>query len=168
MHGIARQFDEIDWITSDGYRSLCDDLDRLLEFERPAAAERVRMARMDGDLADNPGLLDMLNHQARIEQRISQARAMIAHARVARVSDSAHASIGMQIIVRDVEADSTMTVELVGEHEADADSGRISIASPIGAAILGLPVGGIGVAQTPRGPRSFEVVELHGAVVEPR
>jgi transcription elongation factor GreA len=168
MNGRAERLDGSDWITSDGYRSLCDDLDRLVSLERPDALEQVRMARLDGELADNPGLMDMLDHQARIEQRITQLRSRIARARVARVDDAHGAGIGMQVMIRDAASQSTMTVELVGEHEADADHDRISIASPVGAAIMGLPVGGVGTANTPQGPRTFEVLQLRAAVSTPR
>jgi transcription elongation factor GreA len=53
-----------------------------------------------------------------------------------------------------------LDLELVGPLESDAASGRISVASPVGRAILGLRRGQIAEVDAPRGRLQFEVLAV--------
>ena len=54
----------------------------------------------------------------------------------------------------------TVTYQLVMPEDADAAKGLISIASPIGRALLGKEVGDEVTVPTPNGQRSFELIKL--------
>jgi transcription elongation factor GreA len=48
----------------------------------------------------------------------------------------------------------------VGEDEADAESGLISISSPVARGLIRHQVGDEVTIKTPRGPRSFEITDV--------
>jgi transcription elongation GreA/GreB family factor len=70
-------------ITADGYEQLCIELEMLRTDARRELSERLREARQDGDLADNPALLDLLEEQAQLERRISMLEGQVAAAQIA-------------------------------------------------------------------------------------
>jgi transcription elongation factor GreA len=52
----------------------------------------------------------------------------------------------------------------VGPLESDPTAGRISVASPVGAAILGLRRGQIADVDAPRGPLRYQVLAVEAPV----
>ena len=50
--------------------------------------------------------------------------------------------------------------QIVGDSEADAKAGRISISSPLARALIGKKVGATVEVNTPKGPQSYEVLEV--------
>lgn len=75
-----------------------------------------------------------------------------------------HGVVGMQseVTFRDDVSGQTRTVTLVFPDAADVDSGRISILTPIGAALIGLSAGQTIEFQTPAGGwRSLTVVKVN-------
>jgi regulator of nucleoside diphosphate kinase len=85
----------------------------------------------------------------------------------ARVVDSAEApptlvTMGSEVEFRDDATDKVRRVTLVYPHQADIDSNRISVLSPIGAALVGLSVGQAIEFQGPTGStRSLTVLGVH-------
>jgi transcription elongation factor GreA len=166
MKRTMAHVEELGWITQSGHAALCAELERLRKVERPAAAEQVRFVRLDGGLADNPGLIDVMEHQARIEQRIASLTERIATCRIFTTETADRAEIGTHVVVLDLGSEVTMSFDLVGPFEADAELGRVSTESPIGAAIHGLVIGEIGIADTPRGPRRLRLVEVSNPLLD--
>lgn len=160
MHAGTAQLTDAGWITQTGHQELSAELEHLRTVEQPAARERVRIARLDGGLADNPGLMDVMEHQARIEHRMAFLGERLANARVQTEVSTERAEIGTHVVVLDVEARITMDFVLVGHYEADPEQGRVSIDSPIGAAVHQLTIGAVGIAETPRGPRRMQLLEV--------
>jgi transcription elongation factor GreA len=68
------------------------------------------------------------------------------------------AGFGSKLTLR--EGSRTFVYELVMPEDADPDRGLVSVASPIGRALVGKEAGDEVVAPTPGGPRSFEIVKL--------
>jgi transcription elongation factor GreA len=149
-------------ITRKGYNARCRELERLENSERRRLSELLRAARNDGDLDDNPMLLELLGEQAQLEQRIARLSAELAVAKVARPPRGGTVGIGSVVRVRDVETGETFEYELVGPLEADPASGRVSMAAPIGRALLGQRRGARIDVATPRGTVVLEVVAVGG------
>ena len=63
--------DETLLISADGYTQRCRELAELRTEARSALAERLREARRDGHLDDNPALYDLFEEQAQLERRIA-------------------------------------------------------------------------------------------------
>lgn len=149
-------------ITRKGYNVRCRELERLENEERRRLSELLRAARNDGDLDDNPMLLELLGEQAQLEHRIAKLAAELAVAEVARPPRGGTVGIGSVVRVRDVDTRETFEYELVGPLEADPASGRVSMSAPIGRALLGQRRGARIDVATPRGTVVLEVVAVGG------
>jgi len=154
--------DERVLITRKGYNLRCRELERLQNDERRRLSELLRAARNDGDVDDNPTLLELLDEQAQLEQRIAKLAAELAVAQVARPPRGGSVGIGSVVRVRDLETRETFECELVGPLEADPAAGRVSMVAPIGRALLGQRRGARIDVATPRGTVVLEVVAVGG------
>ena len=59
-------------LTSDGYKKLQQEIEELSTVRRREVAERIRIAREFGDIAENSEYDDAKNEQAMVESRIAQ------------------------------------------------------------------------------------------------
>ena len=149
-------------MTRRGYNFRCRELERLKNSERRRLSELLRSARGDGDLDDNPTLIELLDEQGQLEQRIAKLASELAAAEVARPPRGGSAGIGSVVRIRDVDTGEAFEYELVGPLEADPASGRVSMAAPIGRALLGQRRGARLDVATPRGTVALEVVGVGG------
>jgi transcription elongation factor GreA len=150
-------------VTQDGYDRLGRELERLTTIARRDVAERLRVARgAGGDPAENGELMDALEEQILLEQRISHLEARLASARVVAAAVDGTAGIGTRVRVRSRTA-GIVEYELVGAGEADAGDGRISIDSPVGQAIAGRRAGETIEVETPRRMRRLELLSVEPA-----
>ena len=165
---VLTDVDETPLISAEGYEQRCRELDALRTEARRELGERLREARWYGDLADNPALQGLLDAQALLERRIAVLETQLAAAEiVARVADG---SVGIGTVVRVRDGDgATFELELVGPLESDVSNGRVSIATPVGQAIVGQRAGARVEAQTPGGPVALEILRVRpgGATSNP-
>jgi transcription elongation factor GreA len=155
-------------MTQEGYDRLCRELKTLTTSTRWDVAERLRVARGDGgDPAENGELMDALEEQRLLDQRISQLEARLASARVAGGTVDGTAGIGTRVRLRSRTA-GTVEYELVGVGEADAGRGRISIDSPVGRAIAGRRAGETVEVETPRRVRRLKLLAVEPAEIGTR
>jgi transcription elongation factor GreA len=123
-------------------------------------SERLREAREDGHLAENPPLYDLLVEQARLERRIAALEARLAVAQIVEPAADGSAGIGTSVRVRDVAGGEVAEYELVGEIESDVGNGRVSVGAPVGRALSGRSVGESVAVETPRGTLSLEILSV--------
>lgn len=150
-------------ITARGYERLSRELDRLQEEERRRLAGLLHEARDDGGLDDNPTLIDLLDERAQLEGRIAMLEGRLAAAEIAPAPSNGRAAIGSVVRMRDVARGDVLEYELVGPLEGDPASGRISVAAPVGRALLGQRRGARIEVATPRGPVTLEVTAVRRA-----
>jgi transcription elongation factor GreA len=156
---VLTDVDETPLISAEGYEQLCRELDALRSEARRGLRERLREARQDGDLADNPALQSLLEEQALLERRIALLEAQLAAAEIVAPVDDGRVGIGSMVRIRDGEG-ATFELELVGTLESDVSKGRVSIATPVGKALVGQRAGARVEARTPRGPLALEIVSV--------
>ena len=150
-------------VTADGYEQLLLELETLRLAGRRQIGERMREARADGHLADNPALYDVLVEQAQLERRIATLEEQVAAVQIVAPAPKGIAAIGTSVRVRDIALGEVAEYELVGEIEP-VGNGRVSVSAPIGGALVGRRVGESVVAETPRGARSFEILSVRPLV----
>ena len=152
-------------ISADGYEERCRELEILRTEARRVLAARMRDARQDGDLDDNPMLQELLDEQHQLERRIAGLEGHLALAEIAATALDGRAGVGSVVRVR--EADGAIArYELVGPLESDASYGRVSIAAPVGQALLHQRPGARVQVQTPRGRHTLEVISVRSPAVE--
>lgn len=152
--------DEKTVMTRAGLTRLEEEVERLRTVERAEVAERLRDARESpGDQSDNLELLEAQREYTMLEARISELEYALAQARVVDERHSDQAEIGSVVSVRDEEGEED-SYTLVGPAEADPRQGFISIASPVGRALLGKKAGDEASVETPSGQRLLQVLKV--------
>lgn len=153
-------------LTAEGYENLKQELDTLRTEGRREVAERIRVAREFGEIAENAEYDDAKNEQAMLEHKIAQLEERLINARVIDTSDvdTSVVSIGSVVRLRDVDAKETVEYHIVGSAEANPADRKLSNESPVGRAILGRKKGETVEVTTPRGSTiKFKIMEIKAA-----
>src|SRR5512141_3391178 len=108
-------------LTKEGYEKLKQEIEYLQTEKRREVAERIRVAREFGDIAENAEYDDAKNEQAMLEHKILQLEERLLNARVIDTKDvdTSVVSIGSIVRLRDVEAKETVEYHIVGSAEAN-------------------------------------------------
>jgi transcription elongation factor GreA len=136
-------------LTAGGLVKLKQDLERT-RARRIEAADRMKDAAQPGDIEDNPELEQAKEAVARLDDRIYELEEMIGRAQIIEGKNSSVAEPGSTIDVVDDDGETT-TYYLVGAVEADPGTGRISVESPVGRALVGKRAGDMVSVQVPAG-----------------
>jgi transcription elongation factor GreA len=145
-------------LTADGMAALDSELADLRDVRRPAAIKRVATARELGDLSENAEYHAAREELGFIEGRIRSLEHRHKRAVVIVAADSQAAGMGSTVVV---ESDGDrFTYTLVSTHEARPSEGRISVSSPVGAAIVGATPGDEVVVRSPAGEHRLRIVEV--------
>jgi transcription elongation factor GreA len=149
-------------MTGEGYQALDDELKRLKTQERPAVIAAIAEARTHGDLSENAEYHAAKERQGWIEGRIAVIEDQIARAQVIDVSklSGEQVKFGATVSVVDEDTEEEARYQIVGEHEADVRSGKISIASPIARAMIGKESGDVVEVNTPGGVKAYEILKI--------
>ena len=151
-------------ITEQGLEELRAELADLEGPRRIAMAERIRVAREEGDLKENAEYHTAKEDQAHMETRIKRLRERLHNAVVVEAEKGAGDafSFGRTAEVLDEDRGETMTWTLVGSTEADLPNGKLSAESPIGRTLMDVKVGERVEVETPKGSKAFVVQKLVG------
>jgi transcription elongation factor GreA len=151
-------------ITEEGLEALRQEIAELEGPRRIEMAERIKVAREEGDLKENAEYHIAKEDQAHMETRIKRLRERMQNAVVIEVDDADHDSFafGRTAEVVDESSSNVNTWTLVGSTEADLTAGRLSAESPIGRALMNTKVGKQVKVETPKGSKAFVVKKLVG------
>ena len=152
-------------LTPEGYEKLKSEIDHLRGDKRREVAERIRVAREFGDIAENAEYDDAKNEQAMLEHKIALLEERLLSARVIEKKDIAKdvVSVGSKVRLRDVGANKTFEYQIVGSAEANPAENKLSNESPVGKAILGRKKGEVVEVAAPRGALKFKILEIKAA-----
>jgi transcription elongation factor GreA len=152
-------------LTPEGYEKLKGEIDYLRGERRREVAERIRVAREFGDIAENAEYDDAKNEQAMLEHKIAQLEERLLSARVItkkEISKDA-VSVGSKVRLRDMQANKTFEYHIVGSTEANPAENKLSNESPVGKAIIGHKKGDVVEVSAPRGALKFKILEIKAA-----
>jgi transcription elongation factor GreA len=146
-------------ITQQGLDALRAELEQLETVARVEIAARIRTAREWGDLKENGEYHAAKEDQAHLETRIKRLRERLRGAKVVEADATPDGVVGFgsTVEVRDEHSGRVATYTLVGAAEASARDGRLSIESPVAAALVGAREGDAVTVETPAGARVFHV-----------
>jgi transcription elongation factor GreA len=149
-------------ITQNGFDRLSAELERLTTEGRREIAERLKQAAAaEANCGENVDYLQAREDQALLERRIALLDARLGAARLVEPClGNGQIDIGERVRLRDLESGERLDLELVGTVDADATAGRISVASPLGRALVGLRRGEIADVDAPRGRVRFKVLAV--------
>ena len=149
-------------MTAAGYSLLEQELKQCQQVERPRIIQQITDARSHGDLSENAEYHAAKEAQSHNEGRIAELEDKLARAEVIDVSKLSGDTIkfGATVTLIDEDTDEKKIWQLVGEPEADAKKGKISIASPLARALLGKKKGSNIEVVAPGGAKAYEVVKV--------
>ncbi|MFT4076693.1 MAG: transcription elongation factor GreA [Asticcacaulis sp.] len=149
-------------MTVAGYQVLDDELKRLKSVERPNVIAAISEARAHGDLSENAEYHAAKERQGWIEGQIAEIEDKISRAQVIDVSKLSGGQIkfGATVTVIDEDTEEEGRYQVVGDHEADVKSGKISLSSPLSRAMIGKEVGDVVEVQTPGGVKAYEIIKV--------
>jgi transcription elongation factor GreA len=154
-------------ITAAGHAALEDELRHRIGVERPRLIKRIQEA-----IADDSNLAENSEYQAaKADQEFNEARIVeledkLARAEVIDVSKLSGDTIrfGASVTLIDEDSGEKKVWQIVGEPEADATKGKISVTSPIGRALIGKNKGDTVEVEAPGGAKTYKIrkVEWRG------
>jgi transcription elongation factor GreA len=149
-------------ITRNGYETLHKELRRLKTVDRPAVIKAIEEARAHGDLSENAEYDAAKERQAFIEGRLNELSFKLNNADVIDPESlpKDRAVFASRVLLENIDTGEDVEYQLVGPEESDINEGRISIASPLGRAIVGRKPGDEITLQAPGGKRVYELVEI--------
>lgn len=153
-------------MTPAGYAALEEEMRVLMKEERPKIVEIVSWAAGNGDRSENG---DYIYNKKKLREIDRRVRYLTKRLRDAEVVDPA-AQQGIDQIffgatvtyLREDEDgnEREITVQLVGEDEADFSKGKINWLSPVGRALLKARVGDEVTVRTEKGEDYLEVLAV--------
>ena len=150
-------------ITKIGAEKLRAELHRLKTIERPNVINAISEARAQGDLSENAEYDAAKEKQGFIEARIIEIEGKLSSAQIidpTLIDADGRIVFGATVQLLDLASKQTVTYQIVGEDEADLESGKISISSPVARALIGREEGDIAIAQAPAGKREYEILDV--------
>ena len=149
-------------MTAAGYSVLETELKHRQQVERPRIIQQITEARSHGDLSENAEYHAAKETQSINEGRIAELEDKLARAEVIDVSKLSGDTVkfGATVTLVDEDTDKKQVWQIVGEPEADAKAGRISITSPLARALIGKAKGASVEVVTPSGAKGYEVKKV--------
>ena len=149
-------------MTAAGYSVLETELKHRQQVERPRIIQQITDARTHGDLSENAEYHAAKESQSLNEGRIAELEDKLARAEVIDVSKLSGDTIkfGATVTLVDEDTEKKQVWQLVGEPEADAKKGRISITSPLARALIGKTKGVSVEVVSPSGAKAYEVKKI--------
>ena len=125
--------------TKSQVKELENELKDLKLVKRDEVAEKIKVARAQGDLSENAEYDAAKDEQAKIEARIREIENMLKNKEVIRDKDldASVIGIGRAFKIRDMELKETMEYEMVNSTNANTLMGKISDESPVGKGLVG-------------------------------
>jgi transcription elongation factor GreA len=149
-------------MTAGGFKALEEEINHLKTVERPSIIRMIAEARAHGDLSENAEYHAAKERQAFVEGRVMELEDKVGRAEVIDVSKLSGTTVkfGATVTVVDEDSDAEMKFQIVGDLEADAKKGRISISSPIARALIGKTKGDTVEVSAPGGAKSYEILKV--------
>ena len=150
--------DEKIYLTKEGIEALKQELDHLKNVVRLEVLDELKEARAQGDLSENADYDAARQRQAEVEARIKELETNLDN--VSLISESKGGvqlvKLGCTVTVLNLNNSKTSKFTIVGSLEADPVNGKISNASPLGKALLGMKKGDVVTVKAPK-PYDVEI-----------
>ena len=148
-------------LTRAGFDKIDAELKHLKSVERPAIIRAISEAREHGDLSENAEYHSAKEKQSFIEGRVKELEGVISLADVIDPSKfSGPVKFGATVVLVDEDTDEEKTYLIVGEYEADIESCKLNMKSPLARALIGKDEGDSIEVSTPGGVRSYEILKI--------
>jgi len=148
--------------TKDGLDKVKTRLERLVNVDRRNNIRAIEEARGHGDISENAEYHAAKERQAFLEGKINELKSVIGQSEVIDPGEGPfdRMAFGRTAVLYNLGTEEEVTYQLVGPYESDPESGKISVTSPLGQALIGREKGDEVRVKTPRGIQEFEILEV--------
>ena len=152
----------MEYLSKQRYDELAAELKHLIDEVYPKIQDDLAEASAQGDRSDNAGYREARRNQAKTISRIRFLQKILEHSRVVDPSVLPKDRVSLLSVVEftNLATNTRMKFEIVSPHEMDLEAGKISLQSPIGAALMGKKVGEIAEAQVPSGTLRLRIESI--------
>jgi transcription elongation factor GreA len=143
-------------------QKLENEIERLMKELTVTLPKAIQKAVELGDLSENAEYKSALERQQFVQARLNhltQRMSELSRIDTSKISKD-RVGFGSRVKLRDEQSSAEITYSLVFGDYIDLDSDQISMASPIGSALLGKQLNDEVVVRLPRGDRKYRIVEL--------
>tara|TARA_B100000586_G_C20042253_1_gene398232 strand:+ start:529 stop:990 length:462 start_codon:yes stop_codon:yes gene_type:complete len=150
-------------MTKEGEVSLRQELQKLKSEDRNKVVKAIAEAREHGDLKENAEYHAAKEQQSLIESRIRDIENKLADAQVIEVNliqPSGRVIFGTTVEIKDLNEGKFISYKIVGEDEANANLGKISVNSPLARSLIGKFKGDSVKLETPGGTKEYEILSI--------
>ena len=149
-------------ITREGLERLRGELRHILTVERPKNIKAIEEARSHGDLNENAEYHAAKERQSLLNAKINELETAINTSEVIEIDELREERIvfGTKVELENLASGQKVIYQLVGPYESEPESGKISVTSPLGKALIGKEEGDTFKINTPGGIQEFEVLEI--------
>ncbi len=153
---------EVTYLTKEGLKKLREELDYLMNVERPAISKQIGEAIEKGDISENAEYDAAKDAQGMLEAKMAIIQNKIANARILDESKigTSQVQILNKVTIKNKKNNASMQYTLVPESEANLKEGKISVNTPIAKGLMGKKVGDVVEIKVPSGVIPFEIVEI--------
>ena len=143
----------MEYLSKQRYNELAAELKHLIEEVYPKVREEVAETGSQGDRSDNAGYREARRIQGKTISRIRFLQKVLENSRVIDPDLLPKDKVSLLSVVEftNLSTNARMKFQIVSPHEMDLEAGKISLKSPIGAALMGKKVGETAEAQVPSG-----------------
>lgn len=152
----------MEYLSKQRYDEIVAELKHLIEEVYPKIKDDLAEASAQGDRSDNAGYREARRNQAKTISRIRFLQKILEHSRVINTESlpKDRVSLLSRVEFTNLSTNTRMKFQIVSPHEMDLEAGRISLQSPIGAALMGKKVGEITEAQVPSGTLRLKIESI--------
>ena len=149
-------------ITRNGYNQLHKELENLKKVTRPQVIKDIEEARAHGDLSENAEYTAAKERQSFVEMKIREIEQKLANSEIMDATPLSNDRVGFASVVtlENLINGDEVTYQIVGPDESDIPSGKISIASPLGKALIGKEMDEEVTVQTPGGAKKYTILKI--------
>ncbi len=143
----------MEYLSKQRYDEISAELNHLINEVYPTVQEDLAEASAQGDRSDNAGYREARRIQGKTISRIRFLQKILEHSRVIDpdVLPKDRVSLLSRVEFTNLQTNTRMCFQIVSPHEMDLEADKISLKSPIGAALMGKKAGEIAEAKVPSG-----------------
>ena len=152
----------MEYLSKQRYEEIAAELKHLINVVYPKVKENLAETRAQGDLSENAGYREARRIQGKTISRIRFLQKVLEHSRVIDpdVLPKDRVCLLSRVEFTNLSTNTRMKFKIVSPHEMDLETGKISLNSPIGAALMGKKVGEIAEAQVPSGTLRLRIESI--------
>lgn len=160
ISSFINRMEDREYLTKERYKILFEELEYLKKTKRREVAEQLEYAKSLGDLSENAEYHEARDIQGVVEDRIKKLEGILKNATIISSHGTEVVAVGSAITVIKSEEKKERTYTIVGREESDLSSGKISMYSPFGEAVMGKKKGESFTYNAPSGPITYKIINI--------